>query len=279
MKIMTLNTHSLLEANYLRKLAQFVETALLESPDVIALQEVSQSVGAAPAEADMLTGMSAVCGGRTLRSDNHAAWIAYLLRKAGVHAGWAWLPVKLGYGRFDEGLAMLFPGREIAQTDAVQLSDSADYGNWRRRMALGVRVKGCSDWFYNVHMGWWNDREEPFLKQWRRMKHAAQKRKDGRIWLMGDFNAPAEVEGEGYDCIRADGWLDVWRAVNAQTGGQTASYAIDGWSGRRPGGEGIRIDHIWCSEDVAVKEARLVFDGVREPRISDHFGILAEVGI
>lgn len=276
MKIMTLNTRSLPGKDYLRRLKQFVETVILEMPDVIALQEVNQSVCAAPADADMLLGCKAVPGGTTLRRDNHAAWIAYLLQQAGVPVSWAWLPVKLGYGRFDEGLAVLIPGGEIAETDAVRLSDCADYQNWKTRMALGVRLKGGSDWFYCVHMGWWSDEEEPFGRQWHRLKGAARRNKRGRIWLMGDFNAPAQVRGEGYDSIRADGWVDVWAAANGIDGGHTAKTDIDGWN---QGAEGVRIDHIWCSESVGVEKARLVFDGVREPEISDHCGVLASVRV
>jgi len=38
----------------------------------------------------------------------------------------------------------------------------------------------------------------------------------------------------------------------------------------------MRIDHIWCSRRVPVRRARVVFDGKREPQISDHYGILLE---
>ena len=27
--------------------------------------------------------------------------------------------------------------------------------------------EGSSDWFFTVHMGWWNDEEEPFVDQWK----------------------------------------------------------------------------------------------------------------
>ncbi len=56
MKLLTLNTHSLQEENYLQKLEQFVQTICQEKPDVVALQEVNQSVNAIVAEQKFLKG-------------------------------------------------------------------------------------------------------------------------------------------------------------------------------------------------------------------------------
>lgn len=279
MKILTMNTHSLLEENYLRKLAWFVELTLREQPDLIALQEVNQSVSAAPAEAAMLKGMAAAPDGVDVRSDNHAAWVAYLLGQAGVPVSWVWLPVKLGYGRYDEGLALMSLRGNIAEVDVVQLSQSGDYGNWKTRKALGVRIEGGDDWFYTVHMGWWDDADEPFRRQWENLRCCVSDRAEkGNVWLLGDFNSPAEVRGEGYDCIRSDGWQDAWLMAGATRGGATVEGAIDGWRDRleNPDADGIRIDHIWCSRCVPVRSARVIFDGRSEPRVSDHYGILLE---
>ena len=56
MKLLTLNTHSLQEENYPQKLEQFVETICQEKPDIIALQEVNQSINAPIAEQKLLKG-------------------------------------------------------------------------------------------------------------------------------------------------------------------------------------------------------------------------------
>jgi len=276
MKIITLNAHSLLEENYLRKLSQFIELALREEPDLIALQEANQSVDAPPADRCLRGGMAPLPGIVPLRSDNHAAWCAYLLRRAGVPVSWAWLPVKIGYGRFDEGLAVLSLRRKIAETDEVPLSRRRDYADWRTRKALGVRPEGCADWFYCVHMGWWSDPDEPFEDQWQKLSRRACARTQGaRVWLLGDFNSPAEVRGEGYDLIRAGGWQDEWLLASAP-GGATVRGPIDGWRGKAGNNDGLRIDHIWCSRPAPVKHARIIFDGVKEPQVSDHFGVLLE---
>ena len=41
MKLMTLNTHSLVESSYEEKKEKFIETLIVEQPDVVALQEVN----------------------------------------------------------------------------------------------------------------------------------------------------------------------------------------------------------------------------------------------
>ena len=42
-------------------------------------------------------------------------------------------------------------------------SKTDDYENWKTRRILGIQPEGSSDWFFTVHMGWWNDDEEPLL--------------------------------------------------------------------------------------------------------------------
>ena len=38
-----------------------------------------------------------------------------------------------------------------------------------------------------------------------------------------------------------------------------------------------RIDQIWCSQAIAVKSTRVVFNGLQEPQVSDHAGVLIEL--
>ena len=54
MKLITLNTHSLAEPDYENKLKLFARAALRETPDVIALQEVNQSVDEEPVGTEQL---------------------------------------------------------------------------------------------------------------------------------------------------------------------------------------------------------------------------------
>ena len=110
MKLLTLNTHSLQEENYEQKLEWFIEGILQEKPDIIALQEVNQTSDAAVAEDILWEGLYSIPAQVPLKQDNHAAQVVYRLRQAGVVGHWVWLPIKLGYGKYDEGVALLSLG-------------------------------------------------------------------------------------------------------------------------------------------------------------------------
>ena len=78
MKLLTLNTHSLIEPEYEAKRDAFVEFIRREQPDVFALQEVNQTA-AAPLLADVPAGYYPCPGNMVLlKADNHAAAVARL---------------------------------------------------------------------------------------------------------------------------------------------------------------------------------------------------------
>ena len=102
MKLLTLNTHSLIEPAYEAKRDAFVEFIRKEQPDVFALQEVNQTA-AAPLLADAPAGYYPCPGNMVLlKADNHAAAVARMLEEAGCAYHWSWLPAKIGYDRYDE---------------------------------------------------------------------------------------------------------------------------------------------------------------------------------
>ena len=281
MKILTLNTHSLQESYYPEKLEWFVQFVLREQPDIIALQEVNQTAGARRIRADRLYGMVSVPGAETpVREDNHALAVASALRRSGLEYHWAWIGFKIGYDKYDEGMAIL-SRQPMAGVESHLLSSCDDYRNWRTRRVLGFRPVYSTDWFYTVHMGWWQDAEEPFRAQWERMEAAVQeKKKHGAVWLMGDFNGPAEVRGESYDCVKHAGWYDTYLLAEDHDDGITVEGAIDGWRDEvaDKNVSGMRIDQIWCSEKTKIRSSRVVLSGKRDPVVSDHYGILIETG-
>lgn len=279
MKILTLNTHSLQEENYEEKLGFFLEFILREQPDLIALQEVNQSASASVAHD--CHGMVQLPGIEIpLKEDNHALRIARHLESEGIPVSWVYLPIKLGYGKYDEGVAVMYLNGRITATDVSTISSVNDYQNWRTRKVLGVQVDNRPEWFYTVHMGWWQDEHEPFERQWSVLQeHLAQKQKHDRVWLMGDFNSPAEVRGQGYDLVAESGWQDTYLLAEEKDAGFTVRGVIDGWRELLKDEidpEGMRIDHIWCSEMVDVEWCSVVFNGEHEPVVSDHFGVLLE---
>ena len=280
MKILTLNTHSLQEENHGQKLTWFVEGILKEKPDIIALQEVNQTAGEELMALELLEGQYPIPGCMGIRKDNYAALVASRLRQAGIDCYWAWLPVKRGYGKFDEGVAVLSLGRPIRCVDQFPISRVNDYSNWRTRAALGVQLEGLEDWFYCLHMGWWNDESEGFLDQWRILNSCiAAKRMCGSVWLIGDFNAPDTVPGQSYEHIVASGWIDTYKVAHRKDEGITVPGPIDGWRDPqdRKITEGMRLDYIWCSQRKEILSSRTVYNGQKEPVVSDHYGVLIEV--
>lgn len=288
MKLMTLNTHSLQEEHYEQKLEQFAAAISQEQPDIIAMQEVNQTIGAPAAEAKLLEGFLPVTENSSsktavVRTDNHAAQAAKRLRDAGVTYYWTWVPAKIGYGKYEEGLALFSKDHRIQAAEAFFISECHDFANWKTRKALGIRTDSSTDWFFTVHMGWWQDEEEPFASQWERLEGALrQKTKpqgtDGaaKVWLMGDFNSPAEFRGQGYDCIKQSGWYDTYTLAEAKDSGITVEGCIDGWRSLSEQGtmpEGMRMDQIWCSSPVLVKCSAVWFNGTNGAVVSDHFGV------
>ncbi|WP_458407936.1 endonuclease/exonuclease/phosphatase family protein [Anaerotignum sp.] len=278
MKLLTLNTHSLQEENYEQKLNWFVEGILQEKPDMIALQEVNQTAAEELAEKPLWEGQYLIPTQVPLRKDNHAARVAYRLRQAGIPCCWVWLPVKRGYGKYDEGVAILSLGRKITAADIFPISRANDYHNWRTRAVLGVQVEGMTDWFYTIHMGWWDDVEEPFREQWAILEQSlSEKRKKDTVWLMGDFNGPDSISGESYEHILAHGWVDTYQKAKKKDCGLTVSHVIDGWQERLQDKAAMRLDYIFCSCCTEVVSSRVVFNGENEPAVSDHFGVLIDI--
>lgn len=260
MKLLTINTHSLIEDEYEKKLDIFVEETARIKPDIIAMQEVNQTTDGVPFEAHEEI---CVLGSRQLRRDNHAVNVWLRLREKGLNYNFAWQGIKLGYGRYDEGLAV-FSLNPIEETDSFKFSRTDDYKNWKRRTAVGVKVNG--EWFYSIHMGWWNDGEEPFYEQWRRLDEHLNT--DERIWLLGDFNSPDNVKNEGYDCVLSSGWYDTYILAEKKDEGHTVTGKIDGWNELKKS----RIDYIFTNKQIPVESSSVVFDG--EKQISDHFGVM-----
>ena len=283
MKLLTLNTHSLEEADYADKTEKFIEMLRKEQPDIVALQEVNQSRKGKELPDIMLDGYTR-CSGFNLpvRQDNHARYVVEELRKQDVYYYWTWISAKVGYGKYDEGMALL--SREpIERVQQILISKNDDYENWKTRKILGIRTQGCSDWFFTVHMGWWNDEEEPFAEQWSCMQKALNnpKYQDGTIWLMGDFNSQADVKKEGYELVLESGWKDTFQLAEKKDDGTTVEEEIDGWRAEdERGGTGKnekRLDYIFCDKPENIRSSHVICNGKNYPVVSDHYGVVIDV--
>lgn len=254
MKILTLNTRSLQEENYRKKLDAFVRGILKEMPDLIAMQEVNQTDEAGQIDPEMLEGQYPFPGCLKICRDNRAAQVAWCLRQAGVECSWVWIPVRVGGP--DEGVAILCLGRKIRCVDRIPISR----GGEPARAVLGVQVEGLEDWFYTVQMGRWDEGAERFLEQWKTLNCCvASKRMCGLVWFMGDLNASDKVRGESYDAVTASGWMDTHLLAENRGDGFTVP------EGRR--------DYIWCSRKKAIRSSRILF---RDQPVWNHFALLVE---
>lgn len=278
MKLLTLNTHSLAEPDYEKKLRFFGDLVIRERPAVMALQEVNQTISSPPLKAVPPESGYRPCGGfdGPIRQDNHAWNLARILREGGLFYHWTWIPAKLGYDIYEEGLA-LFSLEPIEDTEQFFISQSQSFTNWKTRRIAGIQAGG--QWFYSVHMGWWADEEEPFACHWDRVREGLKRHLDRgtTVWIMGDFNSPDDKTGQGYDYVKASGWLDTYDLAEEKDRGITVGQVIDGWRQEGRQQPGMRIDYIWCGHKVPVQKSEVICDGEKDPVVSDHYGVMATI--
>lgn len=266
MKIMTINTHSYIENESEKKLDIFADAINRLRPDIIAMQEVNQRINEEAVEkSDIVTKQFGI----RLKKDNYALLVAQKLFQMGTKYKMVWLGIKRGFEIFDEGLCFLYKGN-LQSSDAFLISKTDDIANWKKRMALSIEIGG--EHFFNVHMGRWDDEEEPFIDQWRLLDQKAKEYK--KVWLMGDFNSPCDYKGEGYDSIISSNWYDTYTLAKNKDMGYTVTGSIDGWRDKKFSFQSKRIDYIFTNKKTDISSSYTVFNGENEQIISDHFGIL-----
>lgn len=239
------------------------------------MQEVNQTINGAIIPENNLTGFYPCQSYVRITNDNHAYNVIKILNKNNLNYFWTWLPLKNGYGKFDEGLAILSL-KPILKTDTFLISKIDDYENWKTRKVLGILTdEKRKEWYYNVHMGWWNDNEDPFECQWKKLNDHLSTLQN--VWIMGDFNSPAEVRNEGYDLIKNSGWYDCYTLAQEKDIGFTVEKVIDGWKDKLKEQTKMRIDHIWCSNKISIKSSNVIFNGKNKAVVSDHYGVIISV--
>ena len=270
MKLLTCNTHSLVEDRYEEKLKAFVDRVAAEKFDVIALQEVNQTHGGVEIIIEhpeyFITDEDV-----KLNRDNHIMRAANLLHDRGVPYYYTWTPIKLGYDRYDEGIGILSL-KKPEEVKHFYISASEEYSDWHSRKVIGVKIEGC--WYYSVHMGWWQEETESFAHQWEKL--LANILENDKIYLMGDFNNPANAKEEGYDLVLDSGFYDTYHLSGQKDEGITVVKAIDGWRDKGAADK-MRIDFIFKKDNAKVETSRVIFNGDNGPVISDHFGVTIEV--
>lgn len=264
MKLLTLNTHSLHSENSQAYCQILCNTIREELPDVVALQEVNQFMNSSGV---FLNDSYVAAGDVPIKEGNYAVLIHEILKEMNLRYNFCWMGMKKGYDKFDEGLA-IFSRAPIKEAKSLLLSNTADYNNFKKRMALLVETDFGV--FINCHLGWEHDLEEPFQNQLIRINACQNFKKE--MYLMGDFNVRAS--GEGYERITSSGWHDTFCLAEEKCGEATVSGKIDGWE---KNGGNLRIDYIFTNKKKSVKKSQVLFDGKKEPKISDHFGVMVTI--
>ncbi len=267
MKLLTLNTYSWVQTADPSLFAPLVSDILENQYDAIALQEVNQ-LSSGPV-INNPEGYLPTQNEIPIKLDNFAYFLVKALAEKGLFYHWSWVPCHQGYFRFDEGVAILSKA-PIQSVDQVQLSIVNDFESIHTRRALVLETEAAA--FISVHLSWWKEEEEnPFLREWAAVEAAVKKLRGTKpIYVMGDFNNPADVRNEGYDLITNAGWQDAYAVAATREGSATVPPAIDGWEGNELS---LRIDYIFSDQPQAVETYEVKFDGKKLPIVSDHYGV------
>ena len=262
MKLMTLNCHSWQEENQLDKIKILAERIKKEQYDVIALQEISQHI-----DGEYIS--------ENIKSDNYVQVLINELNNINEDSyKYVWDFSHIGYDVFEEGLAIL-SRHKIKSYDSFYVSQNQSENNYKSRKILKATIEanGKEIDFFSCHLGWWNDKEDPFKKQVDTLlKHID----DNKLsFLMGDFNNNALLRNEGYDYIIAKGMIDTYIMAEEKDSGITVKGTIDGW---RECSEDKRLDLILSTKKIEVKDSKVIFN--RENYIvSDHFGVEININL
>jgi maltose 6'-phosphate phosphatase len=263
MKLLTLNCHSWQEQQQLDKIQQVADVIQEKQYDVIALQEVSQSINAPIHVAP-------------LKKDNYGLLLLEALKRRNVTdytLVWDW--GHIGYDVYEEGVAILTRLPILNQQDFF-ISKSTDQAYWKTRKIVGATVsyKGAPISFYSCHLGWWNDEEEPFSYQADTLMKEVTN--NHLSFFLGDFNNNASIKDEGYDYLHQHGLHDTCILAKEKDSGVTVKGKIDGWD--KDNGD-MRLDLILANKPISVLSSKVIFNDINHEVVSDHFGVEVEINI
>ncbi|WP_428909618.1 endonuclease/exonuclease/phosphatase family protein [Niallia sp. Krafla_26] len=262
MKLLTLNCHSWQEENQWNKIKILAQRIKEQSYDVIALQEVNQSI-----DAEIIDG--------PYKKDHFVLVLLEELKELGVKDyRFIWDFAHIGYDVYEEGVALLTK-HPIEHKESFFITQSRDTNFWKTRKIVGAKIRFQDETiaFYSCHLGWFGDEDEPFEEQMDILCQIASQNE--KFFLMGDFNNAAHIRGEGYDYILSKGLYDTYNLAEEKDHGATVSGKLAGWEENK---QDLRIDYIFSNLPVNVKKSAVVFNGKNKPVISDHFGVEVLIG-
>lgn len=257
MKLLTLNCHSWQEENQVEKIKYLASVIKEKQYDVIALQEVSQSI-------------AAISVNSTIKEDNFAMLLIKELNQLDEYKyNFVWDYSHVGYDIYEEGLAILTK-HEIKEHKSFYISQSHDKSNYRSRNIVSITIESDGQLvdFYSCHTGWWNDNIDPFKYQADELLKNI--RNERLSFIMGDFNNNALVRNEGYDYLMSKGLIDTYCNAEIKDSGITVKGEIAGWKNQY---EDKRLDLILTNKNIEVKKSNVIFNNINKNIISDHYGV------
>lgn len=275
MKLLTLNTHSYAEENQEQKLDYIAQTIAEWDVDVVALQEVNQVIASKHIDHRELITFSPIDGQVNIREDNFALRLVDLLAEKGKTYYWSWAMTHIAHDTKQEGVAILskYP---INNVTSYNVSESHDWLDYKTRRIIAAKItneKGQSFMAVSGHFSWWHgENNTEFHYEWQEAEKYLS-RTTLPIYMMGDFNNPADTDGYTYMVNTKLPIRDSFKIAEETVGDATVLKEIGGWTGLK---EQIRIDYIFVPEDVQVKHHAVVYDGERQQTVSDHSGVLVE---
>ena len=265
MKFLTLNTHSWMEKEAEEKFNLLLQDILDKNYDLICFQEINQEITSPEVKVDDF--YKALPSAEPIHQDHYVRFLVEKLAESGRNYYWTWSYNHIGY---HEGVAILsktpIEAREVLVSD---VDDPTDYHT--RRVALAeTAVDGKELAVASVHLSWW---DKGFQEEWARFE-TVLKTLNKPLLLAGDFNNPAGQEG--YQAILASplGLQDAFEVAKEKSGSYTVPPEIDGWKGNT---EPLRIDYVFTTKELEVENLHVVFDGNHSPKVSDHFGLNAQL--
>lgn len=271
MKFVSLNTHSWMEEDPQNKLKETAEFIISQEVDVIALQEINQTINAEEAVVD-----SYYCQFENqtihVKKDNYARELILYLKEKGYDYYWSWSCSHIGYDIYDEGSAILSKYPFEAESLLVSpMDDPADYHTRQillahfNKLPQPLIVASC-------HFSWWSiNKDEGFFYEWQQLM-ARLKMFSHQVLLLGDFNAPAHLKNEGYYLVN-ETFTDVFELAKEKQGSFTVNEKIDGWADNE---EKLRIDFGFVLKPMDVLSYQVIFNDIIGPIVSDHFGIMID---
>lgn len=263
MKLLTINVHAWLEENQLDKLDTLANVIVDKGYDIIALQEVNQTMAA-----DRVS--------RELKVDNYGLLLMERIQRfVGDTYSYFWSNSHIGYNQYDEGIALLTK-LPVYEVDSFYCSQHQTADSILSRKVIGLTL-GYQDTFiqvYSCHINLPNCEGEDQLDNIRTIVERSQT--DHLKIFMGDFNTDAISDRFAYQAIKDLGLYDTYDLAIEKDAGITVEKAIDGWSNHA---QEKRLDYIFINQERRILSSRVIFNGKYQPIISDHFGVEIEIVI